>query len=330
MEIDISKQVNRILKYIIGIFLLLLVGTAGFILFYQKDGAYITLRDAQTAGVLVNAVTKVPGTVVDILVGDGDTVEAGQPLANLKVKVSPEQIEEMKKTVEDAKARYNELLTRPTNAAVQPSAGGVDSGAAQAALERAKRDKEKMDQLFAIGGISAVQHRQTLAAYEAALRTYEGAGNARVTASALPQENRLALLKAAELQVQQAQLALETARKDVQATQLTASVDGTVYFNGVQVGDEVSAGQTLFRVGDLHEVWVEAPLAAQQGKIRLGQFVEYTVTEYPGKQFRGTVYEIEERSNEAQSTISIVKISIPSDLEVVIRPGMKVEAKISV
>ena len=43
------------------------------------------------------------GTLTELLVNDGDKVEAGQVIAKMKVVVTPEQIEALQKAYDEAK-----------------------------------------------------------------------------------------------------------------------------------------------------------------------------------------------------------------------------------
>lgn len=340
MEIDITDKVKRVTKYIIIGILLLLLSLAGVIFSWQSNHRYVTLSNGQVAGALIKVKSKVPGFITEILVGDGERVEAGQVLAKMRVKVLPEQITQLEQSVEMAKVRYQELLTRPLPSAVpqqQGPQGSAASGAAEHALTRAKQEKEKMDKLFAIGGISNVKHKEAEAKYERELQNYQAAGqigrgavSANEPVAAVAKEK---LLKIAELQIKQAEAALAQAKEE-QVVEIKAAVDGMVYLQEINVEEELAANQDVFAIGNLREIWLEMPVGeGQKEKLALGQFVQYTIAEYPDQRFCGTVYEIIEPDaalDRDDSKRSLVKISIPADIEIQIKPGMKATAKISV
>lgn len=337
MEIDISQKVNRMFKFgFVGIVGIAIVVSFG--VWWWQQHNYITVHNASISGSYVNAGIKTAGTVKEILVENGTTVQAGQPLAKIKVKVSPEEIQKLEKAFEDAKIRYNELITRPTvvNAPTMTSSGGDTSGA-RAALEKAAVNKERMDKLFAIGAISAVQHNKAVQAYEAAQAALDEAqaapsvvDTAPIVSSAVSQQ----LIKVAQIQLQQAELALAASKKDDQETQVLAPVDGVVNFTEVKTGDEVSAGQTLFTIGDANNIWVEMQVPETYiDKVQLGQFVKYSVSDFPGEIFQGTVFDIvkNDAQSDAQNTEVQdipVKISLPSDGDYVFKQGMKVLIKL--
>lgn len=338
MEIDITDKVNRVMKYIFMGILLLLLSLAGVIFSWQSNHRYVTLSNGQVVGDMVKVKSKVPGFIAEILVGDGESVEAGQVLAKMRVKVLPEQITQLEQSVEMAKVRYQELLTRPLPPVVQQGPqGAAANGAAESALTRAKQEKEKMDKLFAIGGISSVKHKEAEAKYERELQNYQaasqigrGAASANEPVAAVGKEK---LLKIAELQIKQAEAALAQAKEE-QVVEIKAAVDGMVYLQEIKVEEELAANQDVFAIGNLREIWLEIPVSeGQKEKLALGQFVQYTIAEYPDQRFCGTVYEIIEPDaalGRDDSQRSLVKISIPADIEIQIKPGMKASAKISV
>lgn len=342
MEIDISEKVNRAIQIgLIAIFLLTALASAG-VWWWQKDSAYMLLGNATVMGDMVNASVKASGTVTEILVHEGDEVKAGDVVAKLQVKSSPEQIKQLEDALEKAKARLQEILanSRIPAASAERRIGG-DTAAAQAALDRAAKDKEKMDGLFAIGAVSAVQQRQATAAYQAALSDLQAARQAASkTAQAGGGEDNGGLLRIAELQVKQAELALSSSKKALQAAEITAPVDGTVSLTEVKAGDAVEAGQIILRVGDANTLWIEALVRPDRiGRIRLGQFVEYTIDGYPGKALKGTVFEITESAEEPAAASEgekprkdgiPVKISLPANPDAAIKPGMRVQIKVSI
>lgn len=336
MEVDISEKVNHWFKITLLIFCVIIVGIVILSYFYNNQNRYLNVSNAKISGTLVNSPVRTSGTLVELLVEDGQRVEAGQPLAKVQAKVSPEELKQLQDAVLAAESRYKELQTRPV--AVVPSVSqseGMlsDMVAAQAQLERAKREKVKMDNLFAIGGISAMQHNAADAAYAAALDAYEAAQ----ALPAAPQATAVfgtssdigGMLKIAQHQVERAKQALLAVTEQPQYIQIESPVDGTVYFNGFSIGDEVTAGQVVFKVGDVNEVWIEAEVPmANKEQLVLGQFVKYQVDKYSKENFSGTVYEI--LDNDAAADKFIVRISVPADLQDKVKPGMKVIAKISV
>ena len=97
----------------------------------------------------------------------------------------------------------------------------------------------------------------------------------------------------AELQLKQAQAALDNAKQDAAETDIVAPVAGTVYYaQGIDEGSTVKAGETVASVGNADDIWVEAKVSPDKAaKIRLGQFVSY---EIDGHQLQGSVQDIQQ------------------------------------
>lgn len=334
MEVDISDKVNRAVKLALaGVAALAVAGSIG-VWQWQRSASYLILKEAAVSGELVNANVKASGKIAEFLVGDGEQVRSGDVIARLNVEVSPEELEQLEAAVQEADARYQALLAKPAQVSASLSTGGNEAeiAAAQAVLDRAAKNKERMDNLFAIGGISAVQHRQAAAEYQSAAEALRAARQSSRAAQALsPASDHSGLLQIAQLQLKQAQAALDEGKKQTQASDIIAPVSGVLHYIGVKVGDSVEAGQTILKIGDAANLWLEIDLdETRLTQLKLGQFVEYTIADFPGRTFKGTVFEIAEPSAADEPPVVPVKISLPVNSDVEFMPGMRAEIKIGV
>jgi multidrug resistance efflux pump len=342
LEIDISNKVKTMVQGgIIGL-LLLTILLSGGIWWWQHNQGYVLIHNASVKGMGVNASVKVAGVVTDVMVKDGDTVEVGQALAKIKINVSPEQVQQLEQAVESAKLRYNELLTRPAPTMTTVTAGDSNQGdvaAAQAAVDKTAANKDRMDKLFEIGAVSAMQRNNATNAYQAAEEALNAAKQGSASSSSSVQVNNTQdtgqLLKLAKFQLEQAEMALTASSQVDQVTAVLAPVAGVVNYTEVKAGDTIEAGQPIFTVGDAGNLWVEVQVDEKQiDKLKLGQFVNYSIENYPEQIFKGTVFEIaSEASNEGTKNNEKaqglpIKISLPVDTDFVFKAGMKVDIKI--
>ena len=108
----------------------------------------------------------------------------------------------------------------------------------------------------------------------------------------------------AELQLKQAQAALDNAKQDAAETDIVAPVAGTVYYaQGIDEGSTVKAGETVASVGNADDIWVEAKVSPDKAaKIRLGQFVSY---EIDGHQLQGSVQDIQQPAKKDDQSADI-------------------------
>ncbi len=296
MEVDISKKVNYFIKYgVIGLVVIAVICSGGVWFFYHHQTGF-TVRDAQVSSSMVSARTKAAGTVEEVMVSDGDRVEAGDVIARIKVNVTDEQIAQLEQTVDLSKKNLVEVQKGMTvsQAVPAPSAPVQSTGASQGEVSAAANRLDRMNKLYEMGAISAVKRDEAEAAYQSAVASASVSSVPAASSSAsyqtVSQPSSPEVIKNAELQVKQAEAALENAKKASEATDIIAPSAGTVYLSDIQEGTEVKAGQTIARIGEAGNLWLEAYVdPAQKGKIRLGQFVSYTIG---NSKLQGTVTDI--------------------------------------
>lgn len=299
MEVDITEKVKRVLKFgplaLVALAILCALGVWA----YQHSQKGLTVYDAKVASTMVGVKAKADGTVTELVVQDGDHVEAGDVIARVQVKITDEQIAQLAQNAELAKqnlaqVQRGQTVTVPQSAASAPMPVPQSVGNSQA-VANARARLNRMNELYEMGAISAVKRDQAaadLAAAEAAAMPAPAVSAPAATRyQTMTQPTNPEAVKQAELAVKQAEAALENAKQDAQATEIVAPVSGTVYLgDDIQEGADLKAGATVASIGDASNIWVEARLSPnQKGKIRLGQFVSYTIE---GKKYQGTVLDI--------------------------------------
>ena len=299
MEVDITEKVKRVLKFgplaLVALAILCALGVWA----YQHSQKGLTVYDAKVASTMVGVKAKADGTITELVVQDGDHVEAGDVIARVQVKITDKQIAQLAQNAELAKqnlaqVQRGQTVTVPQSAAPAPMPVPQSSGNSQA-VANARARLNRMNELYEMGAISAVKRDQAaadLAAAEAAATPAPAVSAPAATRyQTMTQPANPEAVKQAELAVKQAEAALENAKQDAQATEIVAPVSGTVYLgDDIQEGADLKAGATVASIGDASNIWVEARLSPnQKGKIRLGQFVSYTIE---GKKYQGTVLDI--------------------------------------
>jgi membrane fusion protein, copper/silver efflux system len=140
------------------------------------------------------------------------------------------------------------------------------------------------------------------------------AGSSNLLAAAT---RRLRLWDISEAQIQQI-----LASGEVQRTlTLHAPTSGVVIEKNVLGGQAVEAGQTLYTIADLAEVWVEAELReSESGQVREGTRATLEFAAFPGRPFNGRVEYVYPTLQEASRTIKArVAVANPGGQ---IKPGM--------
>lgn len=303
-EIDISEKVKRAIKFGLPALLLLSVAVASIVWYALYGTGDLVVRDARVSSSMVGARVRVAGTVSEVLVKDGDAVKAGDVIARIKVNVTEEQLKQLQQTVELTQKNLDQLkqgITVRTPRVVSASASAsASAGASAGEVERARSRMERMNQLYEMGAVSAVKRDEAAAAYQAAVAASSASASydSNVVYDTTVQAASPEAIKKAELQLRQAQAALERAKGSAAATEITAPVDGTVYIGELAEGMEVQAGQVLANVGNSDSMWIEAYLEPeQQDSVRLGQVADYYVDR---KKYEGLVMEINQPVEDEQ------------------------------
>ena len=303
-NIDLSAQAKKIISFsLAGVLALsLIIGYAEY-KYWHKDET-LQLNSAKVAGTMVSVRVLANGKVKELLFEDGAEVKAGEVIARLEVAITEEEIHQLENTVQLAKDNYATLAQgqwvkvpvqreRVTYPAAPPSSSG-SSGNLAKLEERANR----MAELFEMGAVSAVQRDAARRAYESALAnsssSYESSGSSAPIIEYYTEyvdefrETPPEVLAGAEQAIKQAEISLNAAKQEARETDVIAPVSGTIFY-GVEVEQTLSAGDSVSRIGDSRELWIEAEVTEEVfNKIPLGKLASYMID---GKEIFGTVIE---------------------------------------
>lgn len=307
MEVDITKKVQYLMKYGLVGLILIAVLCAGGIYYYQHQHKYFNVYDAQVTSSLVAAKVHGNAVITEKVVEDGEHVEAGDVIAHVKSTVTDEQIANLEQTVALSQRNLDEIKKGQTvtvavpSPAPAPAASAPRSSGSSQSVASAESRMNRMNELFEMGAISAVQRDAAVSAYHAAVAAASSSAPAASAPSSSPavryqtttQPPDPKAVQNAELQLKQAQAALDNAKQDAAETDIVAPVAGTVYYaQGIDEGSTVKAGETVASVGNADDIWIEAKVSPDKAaKIRLGQFVSY---EIEGHQLQGSVQDIQQ------------------------------------
>jgi membrane fusion protein, multidrug efflux system len=146
--------------------------------------------------------------------------------------------------------------------------------------------------------------------------------------------------------VQQAKAHLDAAALDLGYTQIRSPIHGMVTRRTVEPGQQFAAGQAMFQLVPLDNIWVTANFReTQMAHVQAGQHVRITVDAYDGKTFDGLVDSIASSTGSREALLppenatgNFVKVvqRIPVKIRVdrrnggalILRPGMNVEVRI--
>ncbi|MCR5834577.1 MAG: biotin/lipoyl-binding protein [Selenomonadaceae bacterium] len=302
-QIDITAKITKIIRYsLVGIILLaFIIGYAEFKYWHKTDT--IQLDNAKVVGTMVSVRVLANGKVKELTFEDGAQVEAGDVIAKLEVNITDEEIQQLENTVQLAKDNYarlqeGQMVSVPVQRqrvipGTPATSGGGSSGNLAKLEERAKR----MADLFEMGAVSAVERDAAQRAYENALASGGGGGGSAGTPDRIEYYTEYVdefrptppeVLAGAEQAIKQAELSLNVALQESRETDVIAPISGTIYY-GVEIDQELAAGDSVSRIGDSRNLWIEAEVSEDVfNEISLGKLAKYKIA---GREIIGTVME---------------------------------------
>jgi HlyD family secretion protein len=254
--------------------------------------------------------SKVMGKVAWIGVEKGDKVKKGQILVRLEEDEYRARVESARGALATAQANLEQLRngSRPEEIA-----------RAQAEMEGAKATYERTRELVAARVYSQQQLDDAKAQYDVALKNYE-------LAKLGPRQEAIDQARAA---VTQAQGDLAYAQTQLDATQITAPIAGTILDRVVETGELVTtmftgdrgAKSYVVSLADLSDIRVELDVNESDfGRVSMDQSCDIVLQAYPNKHYPGKVVEISPEANREKGTVQVkVQISKPDEL---VRPQM--------
>jgi multidrug resistance efflux pump len=231
----------------------------------------------------------VGGRVSEVLVSEGATVHAGQPLVTFETDLGQLQIREQRAVVEEARAALAKMRAGPRSEEIVR---------ARAEAENAERERRRLKALADEGIIGRQQYEDAATRAKTAQETYRE----------LARGNRPEDIRAAEAALDREEQRLAFLLRQSQETVVKAPVDGIVESLDLRPGDLVAANQPVARVlepGQLWvRVWVPEPLL---GRVHLGQRAAISVDSFPGREFPGKVVEIRQQGEYTPRNIQTLK-----------------------
>jgi HlyD family secretion protein len=181
-----------------------------------------------------------------------------------------------------------------------------DLASAQAALELAKLNAARTQDLFA-----------------------------KKTSSKADLDQAMASLHQAEANVKIKEGALDKARADLDHCRITSPIDGVVISRNVDVGQTVAASlqaPVIFQIGnDLTKMQIDANVAeADVGVLDVGQDVDFTVDAFPMRTFHGNVVQVRNAPITVQNVVTYDTVIGVSNPDLKLKPGMTANVSIVV
>jgi membrane fusion protein (multidrug efflux system) len=259
------------------------------------DKARAELADAEATALAAQSSVPITSTTA---ASNVTTARGGITQAQSGVAASEKEIEAARARIVSAQARLREAEANAAKSARdverlrgllakdEVSQQMFDATSATAEAQKAAVDSARSQVAEAEAGLRVAESKlaQAQASEQRAHADMETAqtGPSQITATK-------ARASAAEAKAQQMRAALAQAELNLKYTTVTAPVRGVVSKKGVNVGQVVAAGQPLFAIVQIDDVWVTANYKETQLKeMRPGQRAVISVDAY-GREYKGKV-----------------------------------------
>ena len=258
----------------------------------------------------VEVKSRTSGEVVEVIVQEGQVVQAGDVLFRLDPIDAEREVERAKIALERLNAQLGEAKASLSIARYQAT--------------EARADKLLNDEGKELGVVAQTAQRQATT-------------QARVAAATVQQ--RQASITSLEAQIKAAELDVAVAERRLSETKIVAPFPGTVLSVGVEKGaivasgiTNVSGGTALLTLADLADLRVIGQLdQAQVGKVKVGQDVQVRVDAYPDKSFEGKVERVSPLGQNTSNVVTFdVEIRVTDKEQSLLRSGMSADIEIVV
>jgi HlyD family secretion protein len=340
-------------KRLILVGILALIVVAVLVFFFDEKGT--KSESIRTTGIVegkeVNISTTVSGRILEECCAEGDVVERGTPIIELKnddlralvsqalagVKKAKAEVAVSESAIESSKANILSAEADMKNAEAE-----IEKARAQ--MEEAKRHMDRFDALYKEGFITKESFETAGVNYDTAVANYTSS-KAQHTAASSRRDAAVAQLRTAQSQLTSAKAGLKEAeatlsynRAKLAETIIRSPITGTVVFRALYKGETVSPGMTILTIVDLNNLYVRVDIDENMiGGVALNSEAFIRTDEAPNRVFAGRVSEIGRYAEFAtQKDVSRgrqdiktfkVKITVP-DSGGFLKPGMTVEVEI--
>ena len=283
-----KKRKLLLIGGIVGVLVLLLLIAFG--VYWWLDGRYLeSTDDAYLKADAVVIAPKVSGYVTQVLVGDNQSVKAGQPLLTLDAKQYQAALDMARANVEARRADIDKAQTGDAQLQAGLQQAAAQLASAQVAAAHADSEVARYAPLAA-GGADAPEHLAALQTTQQQARASLHQAEAAVRAARQQLAGNKSTIAQARAQLASAQAGVTQARDDLGNTVVASAIDGRVGDKTVQLGQLAQPGTRLMSIVPVQAIYLVANFKETQvGRMRAGQPAGIRVDALPGVKLRGHV-----------------------------------------
>jgi multidrug resistance efflux pump len=258
--------------------LIILVGLFGWLIYHSQrhknENVYsgtIEARDADIGSLM-------GGRVSEVLVEEGDSVQAGETLVRFDRYLLDPQIKQQESRVAQMRANLDRIEKGPRREEVER---------ARINWEQAEKERVRQETLLKQGvGIQST-YDVTAATAQVAEQQYEE----------LKRGSRPEDVQQAQAQLATEENALATLHRQAEESEVRAPANGVIQTMDLRPGDMIAANQPVAVLLESNELWVRVFVPETRlGEVKVGQPVGISIDTFPKRVFKSKVQSISERA----------------------------------
>jgi HlyD family secretion protein len=239
----------------------------------------------------------IPGQVAELLVKEGDTVQAGQVLARLDTTTIESGVAAAEAALAVAQANLEKVMAGPHPSAIQEAEAKATAVAA----------------IRPVGIAETAAQSANLAAAQAQLDY--------LLAQPLPEDVAIA-----QAEMKKAEADLETAKLHLSQATLKAPFDATITEVIIRAHEYAWTGQSVIQISDVSQLKIEVILSdVDLAEVNSSDRALVTFEALPGIQVQATIIQIRPNESDDKDTSTFIVTLSPENLPQGLRWGMSAE-----
>jgi HlyD family secretion protein len=308
---------------------------AGWGLVREKEGGGGLVANGTIEATEVEVSSKLLGRLAQLLVKEGDQVQANQIIARLDTSEIEAEVAQAQAALARTEAQLKELLAGSRLQEIEEARANLQQ--AEDNLKLARDDWDRFDNLFKEGAVSAQDRDRAKNRIEVAVSQVKAARERYELIRVGP---RSEVIEAARHERDRAKGALGMAQVRLRDSTILAPLSAIVLTKRAEQGEVVNPGFPIVILIDPDDLWLRVYIPESEiGLVSIGQAATVTVDSFPNRRFEGKVVEISSKAEFTPRTVQTkkervnlvfgVKISL-DNRERLLKPGMPADTEITV
>jgi len=256
----------------------------------------------------------VSGEIIRLLVREGDTVKAGQLLAQIDKELYLSQIERLEAALKGSKASAMDTRSQAGQYTSNLEQAKAQVQQFDAQIDNAKLVLARTKQLFDEGIVAKAE----LESAEASLKSLEAnkaSAATRIAAAQSSISSGRERENVAQSNIESAQANLKEAKKNLRRTRIVAPASGVVSKLNLKKGERVvgtsqMTGTEIMKIANMSTMEVRVEVSENDIiRVKMGDTATIDVDAYPDRPFKGVVTQIANSANNVGGALSTDQIT---------------------